>query len=137
MQFLASQPASMTALPPKTFLRFMVQRMLEIVESENFVGLFRVMLPEVVYNPDMPTVAADFIQRMLGFIASYLEAKMETGELRRTDASLAAQILAGSVIVFVMRRQIVRDPVALQYTQEQIADAVVETMFEGLKPEVQ
>src|ERR1700731_2582296 len=62
MQFLASQPASMTALPPKTFLRFMVQRMLEIVESENFVGLFRVILPEMVYNPDMPPVAADFIQ---------------------------------------------------------------------------
>src|SRR5260370_31447339 len=33
MQFLTSQPPSMMALPPTTFLRFMVQRALDILAS--------------------------------------------------------------------------------------------------------
>jgi hypothetical protein len=35
---------------------------------------------------------------------------------------------------FVLRRQIVHDPLALQYTHEQIADAVVDRVLKGLLP---
>ena len=134
VQILTSLPPQAMALPPETLLRFLVQRVLTIVESENFIGLIRVILPEMVYNPDLPPVTATFIQRVLAFLTGYLEAKMETGELRRTDAALAAQVFIGSVMVFMLRRHIVRDPVALRYTHEQIANAVVETVLEGLKP---
>jgi len=59
---------------------------------------------------------------------------MEIGELRRADPALAAQVLLGSVFAFVLRRQILRDPLALRYTHEQIADAVIETLLMGLVP---
>jgi hypothetical protein len=57
---------------------------------------------------------------------------MESGEFRHTDASLSAQVFMSSIIGFLLRRHIVRDPSALQYTQEQIADAVVETVLTGI-----
>lgn len=134
MQLVASLSPQVLSLSPESFLRFLVLRVLDIVEGENFIGLMRVMIPEIVYNPDVPPLAAEFIQRVLAFLSGYLSSKMKTGELRRTDPALAAQVLLGSVIIFVMRRQIVRDPTALQYTHEQIANAVIETAVEGLLP---
>jgi hypothetical protein len=35
---------------------------------------------------------------------------------------------------FVLRRKVLRDPLALQYSHEQIAAAVVDTTLQGLLP---
>jgi hypothetical protein len=59
---------------------------------------------------------------------------MDAGELRKTDPSLLPQLLIGSIMAFVLRRNVLRDPLVLHYTHEQIADAVVETMLKGLLP---
>jgi len=40
----------------------------------------------------------------------------------------------GSVMAFVLRRQIIHDELALEYSHEEIADTVVETVFKGLLP---
>jgi hypothetical protein len=54
--------------------------------------------------------------------------------LRHSDASLSIQVFTGSLFAFVIRRQILHDPVALQYTHEQIADGVVNSILYGLRP---
>jgi AcrR family transcriptional regulator len=134
VQILASLPPDLMSWPVEKVLRSLVQRVLAIVEGEDFIGLARVMLPEIIYNPEMSSVIMSFIQRVLDFLTGYLETKMEAGELRRTDASFVAQTFVGSVMSFVLRRQFVHDPLALQYTQEQIGNAVVELVLEGLIP---
>jgi hypothetical protein len=37
-------------------------------------------------------------------------------------------------MAFVLRRQILRDPVALEYSHEQIADTIVDVVLKGLLP---
>lgn len=120
--------------PPDRFLRFMAQKILEISEDEPFVRLLRVFLPEVIYNPSITTFNLAAIQEVSEFLVNYLEAKMESGELRRSDASLSLQVFTGSLFAFVIRRQILRDPLALRYTQEQIAENVVSTVLDGMRP---
>ena len=122
------------ALPPEVFLRFMIMQVLGILEDENFIQLIRVFLPEVVYNPDTGSTISGAIQHALGFLETYFQAKMDAGELRKTDPSLLPQLLIGSIMAFVLRRNVIRDPQILHYTHEQIADAVVETMLKGLLP---
>ncbi len=134
IRLLTSLTPQVLALPPEAFLRFIIRQILSIIEGENFIRVMRVMLPEIVHNPEMTPMVAGFIQRVMGFLTSYLESKMEAGELRRSDASLAAQVFLGSVMGFVLRRHIIRDPLALQYTPEQIADAIVDTLFSGIAP---
>lgn len=121
-------------LPPENFLRFVIQQVLDIIESENFVGLIRVILPETIHNPAMAPIPVSFIQRVIGFVATYFEAKIEKGELRPVDVPLTVQVLAGSIIGFVLRRQILRDPTVMEYSHEQIADSIVETILKGLLP---
>lgn len=134
LRLVTSPPPQIASMPPALFLRFVIRQVLSIIEGENFMQFIRVMLPEVIRNPQVTPLVTGFFQRLLGFLTSYFESKMATGELRRTDASLTAQVFMGSIIGFVLRRNIIRDPSALQYSHEQIADAVVETVLTGLTP---
>jgi hypothetical protein len=124
----------MLELPPDTLLRFLVRQVLAVVEGEKFVQLIRVFLPEVVHNPEISPTAVSIFQRVLSFLGSYLRSKMENGELRSADPDLTAQVFIGSIMGFVLRRQVIRDPAALLLTQEQIADAIVDTALNGLLP---
>jgi len=134
LRLVTSPPPQIATMPPELFLRFATCQVLSIIEGENFMQFIRVMLPEVIRNPQVTPLVAGFFQRLLEFLTSYFESKMATGELRRTDASLTAQVFMGSIIGFVLRRNIIRDPSALPYTHEQIADAIAETVLTGLTP---
>jgi AcrR family transcriptional regulator len=134
LRLINTLPPQALTLPPEVFLRFMVMQVLSIIEEENFIQLIRVFLPEVVYNQNTGSTISNALQQMLGFLETYFQAKMDAGELRKTDPSLLPQLLIGSIMAFVLRRNVLRDPLVLHYTHEQIADAVVETMLKGLLP---
>ena len=133
VQLLATMPQQVQALPTERFLRMLILRVLDIVEGESFVGLLRVVLPEVIHNTSLTPIPLAAFQRIFTFLTDYFEAKIAGGELRAVDASLTAQVLFGSLIGFVLRRQILRDPVALEYTHEQIADAVIDILLNGTR----
>ena len=134
LRLIGSLPPQILNLPPEVFLHFMLLQVLNIVEDEKYVQLIRVYLSEIIHNPGMSQLGAGLLQRVLGFLGGYFESKMEAGEIRQVDPSLAAQVFMGSIMAFVLRRQVIRDALALQYSHEQIADAVIETVFKGLLP---
>jgi AcrR family transcriptional regulator len=122
------------ALSPDRFLRFLVPQVLAIVEEEKFVQLIRVFVLEAMHNPEMGRTIAETLDKVLNVLTDYFISKMESGELRQGNASLAAQTLLGCVMGFVLRRQVLYDPLALEYTHEQIAEAIVEMLLKGLLP---
>lgn len=131
---LHALPREMLELPPAVFLPLILKKVLEIVESEDFVRLIRVFVPEIIHNPELSPLGVSVLQQGLGFLTGYLRSSMESGQLRPGDAALTAQVLLGSVVGFVLRRQILRDSVALLLTQEQIVTAVVDSVLNGLLP---
>jgi AcrR family transcriptional regulator len=139
LRLMAAVSAEMLAMPPETFLRFLIQQLLSIVEGEQFIGLIRVLLPEVMH--DMHSADSQIVQTAHGtfqrigiFLSNYLEAKIVSGELRHCDVSATTQLLISSLIGFVMRRQILRDPTVLVLTHEQIADVIANTVVNGIGP---
>jgi AcrR family transcriptional regulator len=122
------------AQSPAVFLHMLVSQILSVVESENFVQLIRVLLPEMAHNPSISSLGTQVFQQELQFLEEYLAQKVSSGELRSTHIQLAAQSFVGCIMGFIVRRHIFRDPVALQFTREQIADAIVTTVLEGLLP---
>lgn len=131
---IRSIPPQMLALPPEAFLRHLVWQVLSIIESEHFVQAIRVFLPEVIHNPEISPLGITFLHEAIAFLSSYLVGKMASGELHQADAALAAQMLVSSIMGFVLRRQILRDAQVLQYSHEQIVEAVVTTSLQGLLP---
>lgn len=134
LRLIKALPPQALALPPEVFLRYIIMQVLSILEEENFIQLIRVFLPEVVYDPNLGSTLSNALQQVLGLLETYFQSKMDAGELRKTDPSLMPQLLIGSVMAFVLRRNVLRDPLVLHYSHEQIADAVVETMLKGLLP---
>ncbi len=134
LRLVHSVSPQMLEAPPEALLRFIAQQILGIVEDERFVRLVRVFLPEVIYKPEMAPFGLSAIQEVVRFVESYLATKMQSGELRRTDASLTAQLFVGSLMALVLRRQVLRDPIALQYTHEQIVEGAVAVALQGLLP---
>ena len=57
------------------------------------------------------------------------------GHCPQLDVPLeTAQLILGSVMALVLRRQVLRDPSALQFTHAQIAESIVTISMQGLLP---
>jgi hypothetical protein len=112
----------------------LLRQVFAIVESESMVKLIRVMVPEFIHSTSITTIPFHAFERIFAFLGGYFEAKVASGELRPLDVSLTVQTIVGCMIGFVLRRQLVRDPIALAYTQEQIVDSIVNTVLLGILP---
>jgi len=134
VQLTRSLTPEMLALPVETLLRSLLLQMLDVVEGEQFVQLLRVYLPEVMHNPGLSVLGLPSYQQAIRSLGEYLAAKMESGELRRADASMAAQVLMSGLMGFVLRRQVLHDTSVLQYSHEQIIDSVLDLSLHGLLP---
>ena len=134
LKLMASFPPQALELPPEQFFPMLIRQALDIVEGEDMVGLLRVMIPELLHNPAMFALPVSLFPRLFGFLGNYVEAKIASGEIRPLDVSLTVQVLIGSAMGFVLRRQLLRDPLALQYTHEQLAHAITEPFLKGILP---
>ena len=121
--------------PPEILLPLLARRILDIVEGEQFVGLIRVILPEMVRDPEVSPIALSFFQRVIGFLGNYLKAQAARGRMRADfDVDMVTQVIFGSIMGFVLRRQIMRDPDVLDYTHEEFAQGLVDTILQGISP---
>lgn len=134
LKLMASFPPQALALPPEQFFPMLIQQVLDVVEGEDMLGLLRVMIPELLHNSDKFALPVSLFPRLFGFLGNYVEAKIASSEIRPLDVSLTVQTLVGSVMGFVLRRQLLRDPLALEYTHEQIAHAIVDSFLKGILP---
>lgn len=133
-KFLRSLPREMLALPPEALLRSMALQILDVAGDEDVVRLLRIYLPEVIHQPALSSSGSSTIQGLVQFLEKAIAAKMKRGELRRTNAGLVAQLFVGSLLDIVLRREILREPLLLRYTQEQIVDGIVSLTLQGLLP---
>lgn len=124
----------MEAQPPEILLRSLANRVLDMVEDSKVQHIFRIFLPELLYNQAISSLGLKGIQEGTRFLENYLQKQMDMGVLRRTDASLAAQTFMGGVMGFILRRQLLHDPMALKYSREEIVDHLVENTMRSLAP---
>src|ERR1043165_2174474 len=82
-QLFRSNLAQLQELSPDKMLRFVGQQLLTMAESERFVQLVSIYLPEMIHNPGIAPLGLPMIQEAVQFLADYLEAKIENGELRQ------------------------------------------------------
>jgi AcrR family transcriptional regulator len=135
LALIRTLPPELLDQPPEALLRSVVRQVLAVVEGEPFVQLIRLFLPEIIHNPAIVPAGPVGLAEMARFFERCLVAKMERGELRRADAALVAQVLMGSIMGMVLRRQVLREPAALRYSQEELVDGIVLTTLHGLLPE--
>lgn len=125
-------PKGILDLPPEQFLRFVVLRMLSGVEERKYMSLLRAFLPEAIYHPEVASMVTALLAEGSRFIEGYLAARMESGELRKADRRLVADLVMGSVLGITLRRQVLHDALTLRYSRDQIVEGVVSLALRGL-----
>lgn len=135
-QVIAHITPEMLEQPPDVLLPLLAMRVLDLVESEQFVSMIRVLLPEMLHGAtEAAPIILSFFQRIIAFLSNYLKVQVTKGKVRADlDVDTATQVFVSSMIGMVMRRQIMRDPGVLQYTHEEIAQAILGTFLEGIRP---
>lgn len=136
LRLVRTPPPQLLDQPPELALRFFNRQLLAIAEGEPFVQLIRIFLPEVIHNPAIAPAGLDGIDELVRFVERYLADKMARGELRHGDAALTAQVLLSSLMGAVLRRQVIRDPAMLRYSQEQLAESITSVVLHGLLPKI-
>jgi AcrR family transcriptional regulator len=134
IQVVSTITPEMLELPPEVFLPMLIKRVLDVVESEQFLGILRVMLPEILHNPEVTPLLNNFAQRMLGFLGRYVRTQIARGTLRADlNPDITIHALIGSVVTLMGRRQFLHDPQVTIYTHEEIAQSVVATILQGIQ----
>ena len=134
VRVVRSLPPDVLDLPPEALFRLLGQQLMDVVEDEHFIGLVRVFLPEAIQNPGRVSLNLAAMQEVVAYFEKAFTTKMDSGELRRTDAKLAVELFIGSIMNLMLRRQIMRDPQALQYSRALLVDGAVSNMLLGLLP---
>ncbi len=134
-QVMTQFTPEMLEQPPEIFLPLLLMRILNIVESEPFVSMIRVLLPEMLHgSTEVTPIAVSFFQRVIAFVSNYLQIQTARDNVRTNlDIDATTQVIVSSMIGMVMRRQIMRDPGVLQYTHEEIAQALLSTLLQGIR----
>jgi AcrR family transcriptional regulator len=134
LQLTAQVTPQMLQQPPEVFLPMLIGRVLAIVEGEQFVAMLRVVLPEVLHHPEIAPFMSGLLQRVLGFLSSYLNAQIARDTVRADmQLDVVSQMLMGTLMTFVMRRQLLRDPHVLHYSHRELASLIVDTILQGIK----
>lgn len=134
VQIVTQISPEMLELPPETFLPLVLKRAFAVVESEAFVGVIRLVLPEIMHNAQLVPITAGFLQRVVDFLEHYLKRQVASGRLRSNlNQELAFQTLMCSIMGFALRRQILHDASVQQYTHDEIVQTLVEVFLRGLQ----
>jgi AcrR family transcriptional regulator len=136
VQVMTQITPEMLEQPPDVLLPLLVMRVLNLVEGEQFVSMIRVLLPGMLHGAtEVAPIALSLFQRVIAFLSNYLKVQATKGKVRADlDVDAASQVIASSMVGIVMRRQIMQDPGVLQYTHEEIVQAILGTLLQGIKP---
>lgn len=133
-QIVEQVPAEMLEQPPALFWPMLLQRVLSIVEGEQFVSIIRMVLPEIMHEPETMSTILGFLQRLIDFLSHYLRIQVAKGTVRSDiNPELVTQLLVSNMMGLVLRRQILRDPAAREYTHVEIVQALVSTFLQGIQ----
>jgi len=98
----------MLELPPDALLPLVVERLLAVMESERFISMMRVILPEMLHGTtELSPIVLNCFQRLTAYLRHMLQIQRDKGILRADlDPSATAQLITNSLIGIVLCRQI-------------------------------
>lgn len=136
VQVMTQISPDMLEQPPEIFLPILAARVLNIVENPQFVGMIRVLLPEVLHgSTEIAPLIAGFLQRVIAFLNAYLQNQLVRGTVRADLAvEMTTQIIVSSIMGMVLRRQVMHDPSILRYTHEEMIRALMDIVMQGIRP---
>jgi AcrR family transcriptional regulator len=115
----------------RTFLLAIAQHRMAMIEQKH--ETLRAVLPEMLVNPDLrEQFYQRFTQPLAKLLEQYVQARIESGDIRRVDVPLTVRTVQGMFIGLLIMR-FFGDDVLMSHWDD-LPEAVVDVLFGGLTP---
>lgn len=123
-------------LPPREALTRLITDIMRLIDQWPTLAIVKLVIGESVRNPRVARMVSEIGPgRGLKLLTVYLKRQMELGTLRRMDPEIAARMLIGPVIAYLLTRYIFEQPEAKAIAPQAMAEAIVDTFLRGMAPE--
>ncbi len=128
-----ADPAALMDCPPEEVLPLIAKAHLDSFDDPAAVQLLRVTLSESALNPETSNHFMRSAQKtVLGFFVAYLQHQVELGRLRPHDLQSAARSFFGTLVIYVLSREIFPHFKEGLPDREQYVKEVVGIFLDGL-----
>ncbi|PLS81614.1 MAG: TetR family transcriptional regulator [Chloroflexi bacterium] len=130
---LLNQGDALLELPPRQLLMLIGNAFIKTVDNRRTVAMIKLMLGESLRRPAVAQML-NTIGPARGFalLTRYLEHQMELGVLRPMDAGAAARCFIGSLVGFVMAREVFPQPDSATLSAETMVATAVDVFLGGM-----
>ena len=133
---LISHPEEIAALPPSQALTQIGTAYLRILEDKDATSAFRLIIGEAARRPNIARLFNEIgPSRVLGFLAGYLKQQMDAGVFLPSNPATAARLFFSPFVVFLLTREVFRQPEALTMDAEEYVRENVELFLRAMRPE--
>lgn len=130
----AERPETLMDRPPEEVLTFVARTEIESYGNPKVVRLLRVVFAESFMNPEESgRFVGEAQKRVLSFLTAYLERQVELGRLKEHNAQSAARSFFGSLVFYVLSREIFPHLKEGLPDEEQYVQDVVGNFLDGLR----
>jgi len=134
LQLLTHSDEDMMNKPPREVLMVFGRAFLRVAENPTSIALFKLILSEATRQP----LVADLVNRIgpsrsIGFLTRYLEKQMAAGVLKPMNSSAAARCFMGSLVAYLMTRDVFLQPDVQHLSPDTMVATAVEIFLRGMQ----
>lgn len=131
---LLNHSDEMMTKPPREALTLFANAFLEVVKHRSTMSAAKVMSGESVRQPAVANLVNKVgPTRGVGFVTAYLTHQIEIGTLRPINPHAAARMFIGSLIAFVVMREVFPQPDAENLSPDEMITATVDIFLQGME----
>ena len=132
LELLQHQDALME-LPPRELLMHVGDSFARTVDNRATMAVLKVMFGEAARRPAVAQmINALGPGRGIAFLMRYLEHQMDLGTLRRVDPGVAARSFLGSLVAFVLLREVFPQPDSRTLSAQTMVRTAVDIFLNGM-----
>lgn len=134
LQLLTHGEEEMMSKPPEDVLTIFGKAFLRVSENPKSIALMKLLMGEAFRQP----VVAGMLNkigpsRSIAFLTRYLEKQMSAGVLKPMNPGASARCFVGSLVVYILTREVFLQPDAQQISPDTMVATAVEVLLEGMR----
>lgn len=121
--------------PLEELLPELIGNITQVLQADLTVALMKIVIAEAIRNRRVAQLVNEIGPgRALRLLAGYLERQMDAGRVRRMDPHVAARLLIGPIIAYVITRFIFEQPEAQAIEPEVMVRETVSSFLKHMAP---
>lgn len=134
LQLLTHSEEEMMGKPVRDVLTVFAKSFLRVMENPTSIAFMRLIGSEAIRQPHVAGVLNKIgPSRSIGFLTRYLEKQISAGVLKPMDPRAAARCFMGSLIAYLVTREVFLQPDAQQLEPDTMVETTVEIFLQGVQ----